>query len=160
MSYKYGFTFGSGDCRNFSGLTPTFVLFVTEGGTFLTPPAVSEIGTTTGLYYFTYTPSATYTIFFQADGGSSITDNSLRYVKGTLDPVASVDQNLGFQVDSYGTTAAATTVFGQVNRINQLWQADSTFSKTTGLWAQYAQGTSTLLFQKTLTNNSAVVTKL
>lgn len=160
MSFKYGLTFGSGDCRNFTGLSPTFVLFVTEGGSLLTPPTVSEIGATTGLYYFTYTPSATFTIFFQADGGAAVTDNSLRYVKGTLDPVASVDQYLGFPNDSYGSTVGASTVFGNVKRNNELWAADSTFSKTSGLWAQYAKGTSTLLFQKTLTNNLASVTKL
>lgn len=160
MSFKYGLAFGSGDCRNFSGLTPTFVLFVTEGGSMLTPPAVTEVGGTTGLYYFTYTPSATYTIFFQADGGAAITDASLRYVKGTLDPIASVDQYLGFSADSYGTTAAPASVFGFVKRINELWQADGTFSKTTGTWNQYAKGTSTLLFQKTFANSTSSVTKV
>lgn len=159
MSYKYGLTFGSGDSRNFSGLSPTFVIFVTEGGTNLTAPAVTEIPST-GLYYFTYTPSATYTVFFEADGGSSVTDASLRYVKGNLDPIASVDQNLGFLPDTYGTTAAPTTVFGFVKRDNEQWQADSTFSKTTGIWQQYAKGTSTLLYQKTLTNSLAQVTKV
>lgn len=159
MSFKYGLTFGSGDCRSFTGLSPTFVLFVTDGGTFMTPPTVTEIGTTTGLYYFTYTPSATYTIFFQADGGASITDNTLRYVKGTLDPISNVDQYVGFSVDSYGTTAVPTSIYGFVKRIEQLWKADGSFSKTTGVWSQYAQGTSTLLFQKTFANSTSSVVK-
>lgn len=159
MSVRYGLTFGSGDCRNFSGLSPTFVLFVTEGGSLLTPPSISEIGTTTGLYYFTYTPSATFTIFFQVDAGAAVSDPSLRYVKGNLDPVSTVDRYLGFTDDSFGTTAVPTSIYGFVKRLDQLWKADGSFSKTTGIWQQYAQGTSTLLFQKTFANSSAQVLK-
>ncbi len=111
------------------------------------------------MYYFTYTPSATFTIFFQVDAGSAVTDPSLRYVKGSLDPVSTVDKYLGFTDDTYGTTAAPATVYGFVKRINELWQADASFSKTTGLWAQYAKGTSTMLFQKTFANSTASVVK-
>lgn len=158
MSYKYGLKFGSGDPRSFTGLSPTFVFFARQDGVTLAPPSVSEV-LNSGLYYFTYQPSPTFTIFFIADGGSSVTDNSVRYLSGTLDPVAAVDQSLGFSTDSYGTTLSPSTVFGFVSRLNELWQADGTFNKTNGSWAQYAHGTSTLLFSRTLANSSAQVVK-
>jgi hypothetical protein len=159
MSYKYGLKFGSGDSRNFSGLSPTFIIFKREDGTDESAPAITEVGSSTGLYYFNYEPSPTFTVFFQVDGGSSVTDSSVRYISGTLDPIASVDRYVGFPQDSYGTTASPSTVFGFAKRINELWQADGSFSKTTGLWNQYAKGTSTLLFSKTLANSSAQVVK-
>lgn len=159
MSTRFGLKFGSGDPRPFSGLTPTFLIFMTQGGTAMTAPSISEVGQSTGLYYFTYQPNATYTIFFLADGGSTVTDSSVRYLSGTLDPIAAVDQVLGFADDSYGTTASPSTAFGFVKRLNEQWQADSTFSKSTGTWNQYAHGTSTLLYSRTLANSSATVTK-
>ena len=157
MSTRLGIVFGSGDSRLFSGLTPTFVIFVTEGGTAMTAPPIVEIGSGTGLYYFTYEPSPTFTIFFQADGGSSVVDG--RWIKGSLDPIVAVDQKIGFAQDSYGSTVGATSIFGLAKRINELWQADATFSKTTGTWNQFAKGTSTLLFSKILTNTTGSVTK-
>lgn len=159
MSYKFGLKFGSGDSRNFSGLSPTFVIFKREDGTNETAPSILEVGTSTGLYYFNYQPSPTFTIFFQVDGGAAITDSSVRYVSGTLDPIAAVDQQVGYPQDSFGTTAVPSTIFGFVKRINELWQADGSFSKTSGVWSQYAKGTSTLLFSKTFANSSAQVSK-
>lgn len=158
MSTRYGLKFGSGDPRSFTGLTPTFVFFATQAGVTMTPPGISEV-LASGLYYFNYTPNATFTIFFIADGGSSVTDNSVRYLSGSLDPVAAVDQQLGFIDDSYGTTASPSTAFGFVKRLNEMWQADATFSKSTGIWSQYARGTSTLLYSKTLANSSSQVVK-
>lgn len=158
MSYEYGLTFGSGDPRNFTGLSPTFVVFKRRDGTVETPPAITEIPGT-GLYPFVYTPSPTFTIYFICDGGSSITDSSSRYLNGTLDPIASVDRNLGFLADGVGTTVLPTTAFAFAQRAVAYWESDSTFSKSTGLWNQYAKGTSTLLVAKTLANSSSQVVK-
>jgi hypothetical protein len=159
MSHKFALRFGSGNPQTSSGLSPTFILFRDETGADRTPPLVTEVGVSSGLYYFNYVPSATFTIFFIADGGPAILDDTLRYVAGSLDPVAAVDRSLGFAEDSIGTTAVPSNVFGFVKRINEIWKADATFNKQNGKWEQYAAGTSTLLFSKTLANSTSQVTK-
>lgn len=160
MSYKFALRFGSGNPQDTAGLSPTFILFRDETGADKTPPSVTEVGASSGLYYFNYEPSATFTIFFIADGGSAITDDSVRYVSGSLDPVAAVDRSLGFSSDSYGTTAVPSNIFGFVKRLEEYWRADATFNKSNGVWEQYASGSSTLLFSKTLSNSTSEVTKV
>lgn len=159
MSYKFAARFGSGNPAEQTGLSPTFIYFLDETGQTYAPPGVSEI-INSGLYYFTYIPSATYTIFFVLDGGDSITDDAVRYVSGSLDPVAATDRVLGFSADSYGTTVGPSNIFGFVKRIDELWKSDATFSKASGTWNVYATGTSTLLFSKTLANSTSQVTKV
>lgn len=122
-------------------------------------PPITEVGSGTGLYQFTFDPGATYTVFFVADGGVSITDPSSRYVVGNLDPISTVDQKVGFPQDSYGTTTAPDSIYGYVKRNDELWKSDATFNKSTGNWQVYATGTSTLLFSKILTNQPTLTTK-
>jgi len=136
MSQRYFTRFGSGNPQEFAGLTPTFIIFVQNNGTPLTPPPITEVGSSTGFYGFTFATSASFTVCFTIDGGSSITDDSSRYVSGTLDPISNVDQELGFVADSFGTTALPGSVWGYVKRLAQYWQADATFNKSSGVWAQ------------------------
>lgn len=159
MSQRYFARFGSGNPQEFSGLTPTFIIFQTDLGASLARPSIAEVGISTGFYGFTYITSATYSIVFTIDGGNAIAEASSRYVAGVLDPISNVDQELGFVNDSYGTTAIPSTVFALAKRLVQYWQADATFNKSSGVWAQFAQGTSTLLYQKTLTNDVSETTK-
>lgn len=159
MSQRFFARFGSANPQEFAGLTPTFIIFQTDLGASLARPAISEVGSSTGFYGFTYATSATYSIIFTIDGGSSIVDSSSRYVSGVLDPIINVDQELGFTADSYGSTVLPATVWGFVRRLAQYWQADATFNKSSGVWSQYAQGTSTLLYEKTLTNDVSQTTK-
>lgn len=159
MSARFGIKFGSGNPQTYAGLSPTFIIFIDNSGATYAPPSIAEIGVSTGFYGFSYTPSATFTIFFTVDGGASIVDSGSRFVSGSIDPVANVDQQLGFSADSYGTTAAPSTVFGFVKRANEQFQSVATFSKTTGIWSVYAAGTSTLLMSKTLANSLAETTK-
>lgn len=162
MSRIYGVAFGSGDSRNYAGLSPTFVIFQPfPSGPSLTPPSIFEIGVSTGLYGFTFAPSATYTVFFQIDGTNTITDSSQRYIRGNLDPISAVDQQLGFIGDSYGTTVLPTTALGYIKRITEYLRGDANFNKTTGVWTIYPSGvTTTALEIKTLSNTTATVTKV
>lgn len=158
MSNRYGLAFTSGDPRTLSGLTPTFLIYKDQSGNDITPtPTVTEVGTSTGLYYFQATPSPTLTYFFLVDGGAAAA--SSRYLTGTIDPIANVDQELGFTMSSFGTTVNPSSVFGLAKRIVELFQADATFNKNTGAWSNYAKGTSTLLMEKTLTNSVTETTK-
>jgi hypothetical protein len=160
MSQRFFLRFGTANPQEFAGLTPTLMIFKKgDDGTDLAAPAVTEVGVSTGFYKFTYPTSPTFSIVFVADGGAAITDDSSRYVAGVLDPITNVDQELGFAADSYGSTALPTSAMGNLKRVVQYWQADATFNKSTGVWSQYAQGSSTLLYEKTLANNVSQTTK-
>lgn len=159
MAKRFGLVFGSGDARSYAGLSPTFVIFQDQAGNALTPPGITAVGVSTGFYYFEYSPSPTLTVFFQADGGSSITDSSFRYIKGTLDPIQSVDERLGYSTDSIGGTLSPTTAFGLILRNLGYFEADENFNKSSGAWNRYATGTSTLLISKTVQNLTGQVIK-
>lgn len=152
--------FGSGTPQAYSGLTPSFLYFINAvSGASIARPAITEIGTSIGFYTFTYDVGASTIVGFNIDGGAAITDSNTRYVADILDPIVAVDRHLGFPTDGYGTTVGASTVYGEVSRLDQLWKSDATFSKLTGVWQVFATGTSTMLYQKTLANNSANVVK-
>lgn len=158
MSNKiFWFRFGSGDPRLYTGLTPTFLLFVANTGTTAAPPSIVEMFPGSGFYGSTYAVGGTQSFAFLLDGGSSVSEG--RYLSGSFDPIINTDQELGFSTDSYGTTAMPSTVSGKANRSIQLFQADATFNKTTGTWNNYANGTSTLLISKVLVNSTTQVTK-
>ncbi len=90
--------FGSGDSRNFAGLAPTFLIFVrSDTGATLTPPAISEIASTWGLYTFQY--GATTPISFLIDGATTGLSAGNRYIAGAIDPAD--------RTDEYGTTMVA-----------------------------------------------------
>lgn len=158
MAKTYFVRFSSGNPNLYAGLSPTFVQFMSEGATTLTPPSISELGTSTGLYKFSYAPSPTFAIAFVIDGGAALSSGD-RYVVGSMDAVQVTDQSLGFSQDSYGSTAMPESVFGYVKRVIEFLQADNTFNKSTGVWDVYAHGTSTMLMERTLQNSSSQTTK-
>lgn len=151
--------FGSENPSTFSGLSPTFTLFrigPTLPWSSITPPGISEIATGTGIYTFAY--NATLPIAFVLDGGALLAD-SVRYVRGILDPIQAVDERVGFPGDSIGSTATdPSTLMGYASRNQEIMEGDATFDKTTGVWNIQTRGGTTIQ-SKTLTNTSGSVTK-
>lgn len=155
----YWLRFGSGNPQSFSGLTPTLSTFITEGGTNLIGPTISEVGASTGLYKFIYDASPTFATGFVADGGAALASTD-RYIAGVLDPISAVDQVLGFPMDSFGSTSIdPATAFGFLKRALEFWEGNATFIKQTGSWNIYSRGSSTLLREKALTNNTTLASK-
>lgn len=104
MSKQYIVQFGSGNPSLITGFTPTFTIFkVVPGGGNTTPPSITEIPTSTGLFYFTYNPVSP--IAFVIDGGASLVAAS-RWVVGSLDPADAIDE-LGSSLVALGTTGVA-----------------------------------------------------
>ncbi len=159
MAKTFVLQFGSGDPRSFSGLTPTFIIFSTSlGNTAMTAPGISEVITGSGFYDFVYGP--TISISFLADGGSglAVTD---RYITGVLDPIQAVDQTIGQPYDSFGSTNVDPgTVIGYSKRNLEYNEGNAIFNKATGVWDVYSRGSSTLLFEKQLANNTSQATKV
>lgn len=93
----YQISFGTGDPRTYTGLSPTMLYFVnmTSGAT-VTPPSIAEVITGSGLYQFQY--GTTQPISFIADGATTSVA-SARYVRGLIDPAD--------RADEYGTTLVA-----------------------------------------------------
>lgn len=168
MSKSYFVVFGTGSPATNTGLTPTLTVFKNAGGSAITAPGVTEIPTSTGIYYFTYTP--TNAIAFVCDGGSSLATPT-RYVSGSLDPVDAVDEQLsafGSSLNTYiGTTASSfgntatdpATVFGYLKRLQEFNEGNSNFNKTSGAWDIYSRGSSTLLIEKIVSDAGGSVTK-
>lgn len=161
MSKLYWVRFGSANPQEFAGLSPTFISFVRNDGASLGRPSIAEIGVSTGLYGFTFAVGSTFSVGFTVDGGSSISDQSARYVTGSLDPILDVDQRVGFEYDPVGgTLIGATTIFGLVWRLRAFLEAAENFNKSTGAWTKYEYGTSTMILQRTLSNDITETTKL
>lgn len=156
MSKPFYMSFGSGDPRTNTGLTPTFLIFAAGGVTALSPPGITETPSGSGYYSFDYGP--TQSIVFLVDGGSALSSGD-RYIKGALDPVQAVDDKIGFTTDSFGSTAADPgTAFGFLKRLQELLEGDKIYTKSTGIWQRYNRGSTTLLRQKTLTNTTTQAT--
>jgi len=153
----YYLKFGSGDPATFSGLFPTFVIFNALGSTALAAPGITEIPAGSGYYQFQYGP--TQAILFKADGGNSLSTND-RFISGTLDPVQAVDQQLGYQTDSFGSTATdPASIWGYVKRLQEFFEGDQIFTKASGIWQIFNRGSSTLLRTKSLTNTTTSATR-
>lgn len=156
MAKDYWLAFGS-DPRSNTGLSPTFVVFQTSGGTGLAAPAITEPGVSSGFYYFTYGPTAS--IVFLVDGGSGLSSSD-RFINGVLDPLQVVDQRIGSTSDSYGSTSVdPSSVFGYLKRNQEISEGNATFNKSTGVWDMYSRGSTTLLREKTLSNTTTQVGK-
>jgi hypothetical protein len=157
MAKTFILQFGTGNPAAFTGLSPTLSVFkLASDASSITAPAVSEVGTT-GLYKFVYGP--TVATVFVVDGGSGLSSSD-RYISGVLDPIQAVDQPLGDIGSSYGDNSTdPTTVFGYVKRSMEFNEGDANFDKSNGVWDIYSRGASTLLREKTLTNESGTVTK-
>lgn len=169
MSKNYVVQFGGGNPTLIAGFAPTFTVFkVVPGGGATTPPGITEIPSSTGLYYFSYEPAAS--IAFVIDGGASLPSLS-RYVVGNLDPVQAVDERitelgtsmvalgnsilaqgstafsgLGTLADSFGSTLTdPTTVFGYLKRLQEFNEGNNVFTKTSGAWGVYARSSTHVL---------------
>lgn len=104
MAKTYTMQFGVGDPRTYTGLSPTFLIFVNaSSGATVAPPAISEALTGSGLYKFTW--GTTTPIAFLADAATTSPGAQGRYVVGQIDPAD--------RADEYGTTiiAIGTTNF-------------------------------------------------
>lgn len=154
-----------------TGLSPTFTIFkVVPGGGSTTPPGVTELPTSSGLYYFSYEPSAS--IAFTIDGATTALITTSRFISGALDPVQAVDERItelgaslnalsasfGAQSASFGfgsslvaligTTASSfgstltdpSTVMGYLKRLQEFNEGNSIFTKTSGAWSIYSRG--------------------
>lgn len=168
MAKVFSLSFGSGDPRTLTGLSPTFLIFVDQNGATQAPPAITEALTSSGIYKFTYTP--TLAVMFLIDGGSGAGTQG-RYVSGGLDPVQTVEQalginsslialNLGSTNSSFGSTVSdPVDVIGYLKRIQENLEGNSTYSKTSGVWNIFSRGSSVLLISKTLNDGTSSTTK-
>ena len=145
----------------YTGLSPTFTLFVNSAGTTATPPGITESPAGNGVYSFVYGP--TIAIFGQIDWGVGVA-SSVRYTRVVLDPIAAVDERVGGilnNTDSIGNTAVdPTTVIGWLKRQQEFLEGDAVFTKSTGVWTVYDRGGTLAIAIKTLTNNSTSATKV
>jgi hypothetical protein len=160
-TYSLAFASTTGNPAINTGLSPTFIAFSANvsGASFIsvTPPGITEIPGVTGIYYFVYSP--TLPIVWIADGGS-VLSGSARYISGSLDPIQSVDEKMGTLSDSFGSTSVdPQSALGYLKRLVENFEGAAVFTKSTGTWAVYSRGSSTLIFQKTLTNTTTRATK-
>lgn len=153
----YYLQFGSGDPASYTGLTPTMSIFSAGGVTAVSAPVITELPVGSGLYQFTYGP--TLSTVFKADGGVALSSAD-RYIVGALDPIQSVDEKVGTLSDSFGSTLTdPTTMIGYLKRSQEFWEGNAVFTKATGIWDIYSRGSSTLLREKSLTNDATQATK-
>lgn len=110
MAKTYGLIFTNSDPRQApaTSLAPTLVIFNAIDGTVVSTPGITKPISTVGLYTFNYRPSLA--VYFLADGGAAITDNTQRYLSGILDPIQEVDEQLQFFTTTF--TAANITLLG------------------------------------------------
>lgn len=100
----YFLSFGSGDPRQFAGLAPTFLMFKLSNNTNVTPPSISEIGTSSGIFTFDW--GTTTPIAFLADAATTSPGPTARYVVGSLDPSDRADE-YGITLTAIGTSNIA-----------------------------------------------------
>lgn len=105
MAKIYFTRFGAGDPRTYTGLSPTFLIFVrgTDGAT-QAPPAITETLTGSGVYQFTY--GVTQPIAFLMDAATTSPGVAGRYVTGSIDPADRSDE-YGNTLIAYGQSLLA-----------------------------------------------------
>jgi hypothetical protein len=101
---NYLLQFGTGDPRTFTGLAPTFLIFKDKDGTNVTPPGITEVPSSTGLYYFAW--GTTTNIAFLADAATTSPGTSNRYIAGMLDQADRIAE-IGASLAALGTTSVA-----------------------------------------------------
>lgn len=163
---NYVVRFGLNNPANYTGLSPTFMIFASiPGASVITSPGITEMPSGSGIYYFGFT-SQTFPVAFKIDGGATLSASD-RYLVGILDPLQAVDEKIGTVFDSYGSTVAdPTTVLGYLKRNLERDEGTANFNSATGLWIvlsrSLAQGVTVspvAFFSHTLTNSSGAVTK-
>lgn len=93
----------TGDPRTNFGLAPTFLIFNTAGSA-VTPPSISTVTGATGIYQFVW--GTTTPIAFLIDGFTTGLGAN-RYITGSIDPVDSVNEqvgNMGITLVAIGNT--------------------------------------------------------
>jgi len=166
---NYFLTFGAGDPRNYSGLAPTFLIFVdaTNSQT-IAPPGISEVLSGSGIYTFQW--GTTHPMAWLVDAATTSPGPTGRYVSGSCDPVDRVDEQnatiivtvsgIGSTASSFGTNSQdPTDVFGYLKRIQENLEGNNLFTKLTGALQIYSRGSSQLLIAKTVSNSVTMVTK-
>lgn len=105
MAKTYFTRFGAGDPRTYTGLAPTFLIFVrgTDGAT-QAPPSITETLTGSGIYQFAY--GTTQPIAFLMDAATTSPGVAGRYVTGNIDPADRIDE-YGNTLTAYGLTLLA-----------------------------------------------------
>jgi len=157
---NYWVSFGSSDPRTFTGLSPTFIQFFNQLGQTLLPPGITEIFAGSGAYRFQYSSGYSTSIFFTVDGGATLAAG-LRYVRGVLDPIDTLDLVLGYTASSIGSTSTdPSDALGYLKRALEFREGEQNFLKNSGEWSIYSRGASTLLRTKVLTNSTTGVTAL
>lgn len=104
MAVNYLLQFGSGDPRTLTGLAPTFLIFKDKDGNNVTAPGITEIPSSTGLYYFAW--GTTTNIAFLADAATTSPGSAGRYIAGMLDASDRISE-FGTSLMSYGNTLVA-----------------------------------------------------
>lgn len=122
MSRDYTFAFGANPSNN-TGLAPTFIFFVNSAGATITPPAITELLASSGLYKASY--NATQMISFILDGATTALSSSDRYITGVFDPAdkfASTLTGMGSTLGGMGTTLAGmgNTLFAAGSTLTQI----------------------------------------
>lgn len=120
MAKTYLMQFGAGDPRTFTGLSPTFLIFMNmSNGATLVAPSISESLTGSGFYQFGY--GVTQPIAFLADAATTGPGTAGRYVTGQIDPNDRADE-YGNTMIALGVTnlAIATTINSTVNVITNI----------------------------------------
>lgn len=155
----YWIRFGSGSPVLKTGLSPTFITFIDGSGNNVSPPSISEPGSK-GLYKFSF--EATMTIAFVVDGATTGLNPSDRYIAGVLDPQDILAERIGATFSSFGSTSADPgTVFGFLKRSMEFWEGNQAYTKSSGLLQFFSRGSgsSTLLRERTITDNSSTTIK-
>lgn len=145
---------------SYTGLTPTFTVFVNQSGSTATPPGITESPGGLGTYRFTYGP--TLGMFGEIDWGVGV-PAAVRYTKIALDPIQAVDEHVGGilnNADSIGSTVTdPTTVIGFLKRSLEFWEGNADFIKASGQWFIYDRGGTNVIRVKQLQNNATEASK-
>lgn len=181
---NYSVAFGSGNPQQYSGMTPTLLVFFNlASGLTLPGPTFTEGLTGSGIYTFQY--GATTPIAFIAYSVTTSPGSVGSYVSGQIDPADRSDEYgtsiLAVGLSNYalmganislsvivGTTASTIggisalpgDLFGYMMRLEQLFSGQQQFTKGIGQLQLYDRTGSTLLVQRTITNSASLVTKI
>ncbi len=161
--YKINFNAQGVNPSTFSGLgaSVSIIKFYSPvTGQTYAPPGMSENFAGSGDYWFRYDIGQTTSISFLVDGGATLSA-SVRYVGGIIDPNDNLSAQIGYTGSSIGSTSVDPgDLFGYVKRAMELSEGNQTFIKSSGQWAIYDRGASTLLRMKTLTSSTTGVTSI
>lgn len=130
---QYFLRFGAGDPRQYTGIAPTFIVFKTHDGTDITPPSISQVGASTGIYTFAW--GTTSYIGFLADAATTSPGSEGRYVVGALDPADRTDE-YGTSLMAFGTSIFALGTSHVAQGVSITAQAVSIIAQNVSLTAQ------------------------